>query len=92
MTLLEYIKLDETSKNELILEKGMLLDVYTENDNRTSLFSLHSFFVEVIINDKEGRIIDVMPYESNFRFGLRQKEKTEAHNSLIRSLNYYFLT
>ena len=91
MTLLEYIKLDDVIKNELILNDGLLLDMYFENDKRISLFSLYDFFVEVTISDKENMILDVIPYESNFRFGLRQKEKKETHKTKIDLINYYFL-
>ncbi len=91
MTLLEYIKLNDIEKNDHILEKGVLLDMYSEKDKRTSLFDLYDFFVEVTISDKENRILDVIPYESNLRFGLRQKEKKEKLNSRANLLNYYFL-
>ena len=91
MTLLEYIKLDEISKNNLILEKGVLLDVYPEKNKSISLFSLHNFFVEVIISEEEKIILEVIPYESNFRLGQMQKQKKDYKDSIVKSLNNYFL-
>ncbi len=92
MTLLEYIKLDEISQNNLILEKGVLLDVYAEKNKCINLFSLFNFFVEVISDEEEKIIIDIIPYESKFRFGIKQKQKKDYQDSIIKSLNYYFLT
>jgi hypothetical protein len=91
MTLLEYIKLNDTAKNELILEKGVLLDLYPEKNKCVRFFSLFDFYVEVISDDEEKIILDVIPYERNFRFGLMQKKKKANRDSIIKTLNSYFL-
>jgi hypothetical protein len=91
MTLLEYLKLDETKKNDLILEKGILLDVYSEKNKCIRFFSLFSFFVEVVTIEEEKVILDVIPYESNFRFGVMQKKKKDIKDSIVNALNTYFL-
>lgn len=91
MTLLEYIKLDDTAKNELILEKGILLDVSPEKNKCVRFFSLFDFYVEVISDEEEKTILDVIPYERNFRFGLMQKKKKANRDSIINTLNNYFL-
>lgn len=91
MTLLEYLKLDDTKKNDLILEKGVLLDVYSEQNKCVRFFSLHNFFVEVVTNEEEEMILDVIPYESNFRFGVMHKKKKDYRDSIVNTLNNYFL-
>jgi hypothetical protein len=91
MTLLEYIKLDDNKKNDLIIESGILLDVYSEKNKCIHFFSLFNFFVEVISDEKKKTILDIIPYESNFRFGVMQKEKKAAQDSIVKTLNYYFL-
>lgn len=91
MTLLEYIKLDDNAKNDLLLEQGELLDVYSENDLSVHLFSIFNFFVEVVSDDEEKKIVDIIPYEKNFRFGVMQKLKKANKDSIINTLNSYFL-
>lgn len=91
MTLLEYIKLNDTKKNELILEKGMLLDMYSEKSKCVRLFTLYDFFVEVVTNEEKEIILDVIPYESNFRFGIMHKKKKDNKDSIVNTLNNYFL-
>ena len=89
MTLSEYIKLDDVSKNNILLEKGILLDVDTENDKIVNLFALYDFFVEVTICNKESKILDVTPYKRGFWYELSQKAKQKSKVDL---LNYFFLT
>ena len=92
MTLLDYIKLDDIQKNDLIIEKGEQIDVYSEKNKCIHLFSLFDFYVEIVTNEEEKTILEITPYDSTFRFGLMQKQKKYAQDTRIRTLNYYFLT
>jgi hypothetical protein len=91
MTLLEYIKLDDIAKNDFILKRGVLLDVYPEKNKHVRFFSLFDFFVEVVSDEEKNTILDVIPYEKNFRFGLMQKNKKANRDSIINNLNSFFL-
>ncbi len=91
MTLIEYIKLDDNAKNNLLIEKGELLDVYIEKKRSVHLFSIFNFFVEVVTNEEEKIILDIIPYDQNFRLGLRHKQQKDNKTSIINTLNYYFL-
>jgi len=88
VTIQQFIKLNFEEKSDLICSTGNLIDEYNENNVDVKVFSLHDFFVEVIVNTQEETIADIIPYTRGFSFFSKQKELL---NKRVALLNSFFI-
>lgn len=88
MTIQQFIKLSFEERSDLICSEGNLIDAYNENNIDVKVFSLYDFFVEVIVNTQEEKIVDIIPYTRGFSFFFKQKE---LRNQRAALLNSFFL-
>ncbi|MBP7808993.1 MAG: hypothetical protein KA163_06855 [Bacteroidia bacterium] len=85
MTIQEFIKLSFEEKSNLVCAEGNLIDDYNENNIEVKVFSLHEFYVEVIVNTQEETLVDIIPYTRGFSFFSKQKEQLNQRAALLNS-------
>jgi hypothetical protein len=88
VTIQQFIKLSFEEKSDLICTQGNLIDAYNENNIDVKVFSLYDFFVEVIVNTQEEKIVDIIPYTRGFSFFSKRKEVLDKSAAL---LNNFFI-
>lgn len=89
MTIQQFIKLSFEEKSELICAEGKLIDAYETNEISVKVFSLHEFFVEVLADLNEEKIVDIIPYKRGFSFFSRQKALLDQRAALLN--NFFML-
>ena len=66
MVLQDFIKLDILSRAELVIDQGVFLEGYLENDRGLQIYYFKGFFVEITFS-KSDIIIDVTPFISGYK-------------------------
>lgn len=77
MTLKEFNILDHDSRLFVVVDKGTFLDNYVTTDIRMNLYAIDKFFVELVYDGDENKIIEVRSYKSG-----RELEKYTNHINL----------
>jgi hypothetical protein len=62
MKLVDFNKLNYDKKLYIVVDEGIFLDNYITSYVRINLYSVHSFYVELIYNDKENKIVEVRSF------------------------------
>lgn len=88
VTIQQFIKLSFEEKSDVIYTEGNLIDAYNENNIDVKVFSISDFFVEVIVNTQEEKVVDIIPYTRGFSFFSKRKETLERSVAL---LNNFFI-
>lgn len=77
MNINDFIKLNFLKKMILIENKAILMEIYSENQQKISTYYIFDFFVEVIVSEKSQYITDIIPYKRGF------KVKEQSENLLL---------
>lgn len=62
-----FVKSCETSQHQVLLDKGILLDIDKEGTLQVNLYFLDGFFVEEIICNFDNTIIEIVPYKTGYK-------------------------
>lgn len=80
MTIFEFAKLHASKKEELLHGRAMLLESYTDNDKRITVYYMPSFFIEVSTCIRKNKVIDITPYHRGYAIGKKTDRLYEAFN------------
>jgi hypothetical protein len=64
MTLQEFNMLDHDTRLFTVVDKGTFLDNYVTTDIRMNLYAIDKFFVELVYDSDENKIIEVRSFKS----------------------------
>ena len=64
MTLKEFNKLDFDAKLYKVVDEGTFLDNYVTDDIRMNLYAVDMFYVELVYDGDENKIIEVRSFKS----------------------------
>lgn len=80
MNIYDYAKLTMPEKNFLLEEQGLMMEYYTEKENKIYIYFLNGFFVEVTV--KDGVTIENMPFKRGYKLNkssfLQREERNRA--------------
>jgi hypothetical protein len=77
MTLQEFNTLDHDERLFTVVDKGTFLDNYVTSDIKMNLYAIDKFFVELVYDDEENKIIEVRSFKSG-----KELEKYIKHINL----------
>lgn len=63
----DYMKLDMNGRANLLWDEGIFIDKYIDLQIITNLYYLESFYVEVVLSNKDGRITEITPFKHGER-------------------------
>ena len=63
MTLQEFNNLDHDERLFTVVDKGTFLDNYVTTDIRMNLYAIDKFFVELVYDSGENKIIEVRSFK-----------------------------
>jgi hypothetical protein len=64
MTLQEFNKLDHDEKLFNVVDEGTFLDNYITTEIRMNLYAIDKFFVELVYDGEENKIVEVRSFKS----------------------------
>ena len=64
MTLKEFNNQDHDTRLFTVVDKGTFLDNYVTTDIRMNLYAIDKFFVELVYDSDENKIIEVRSFKS----------------------------
>jgi hypothetical protein len=67
MTIYTFAKLSLAEKKNLVENTAVFLDNYMDGLSLINTYFLEGFFVESIVDLKEGKITDIIPYQHGYR-------------------------
>ena len=67
MGIYEYAMLDTDERATLLWSAGVFLETFATEQTTSKLYSLDNFFVEVVVDNKENKIIEVTPFARGAR-------------------------
>ena len=74
ITIFDYARLIETEKMMLIKKSALFLENYYDSGVTVYVYFLNDFFIE--ITEKNGKIVDNIPYKRGYRVNEHSKKKT----------------
>ena len=64
MTLREFNQLNHSDRLFIVVDQGIFLDNYVTKDIRMNLYAVDKFFVELVYDSEENKIIEVRSFKA----------------------------